>query len=95
MKYSFDFQQMHKGAKRPSDDGEIVGVSFDSDSDFALIPSVGDVVQIPEAEGRGAVNGVVKSRLFRYMRVRDEIFCSVNIVVEDRDDIDWGALIKE
>lgn len=95
MKYSIDFQQMHKGAKRPSDDGDIVGVSFDSDSGFALIPNVGDVVEIPEVEDHAGVRGVVKSRLFHYMRFREEISCSINIVVEERDDIDWGALIKE
>jgi hypothetical protein len=86
---------MHKGQKRPSDDGDIVGVSFESESGFALIPNVGDVVNIPELEGHSAVFGVVKSRLFNYLRSGEELYCGINIVVEERDDIDWGALIKE
>nr|WP_152742249.1 hypothetical protein [Pseudomonas sp. MWU12-2323] len=85
---------MHKGQARPSDDGDIVGVSFDSESGFALIPNVGDVVNVPEMEGRCGVYGVVKSRLFTYLRSGDEIYCGINIVVEDVD-IDHGALIKE
>lgn len=60
-------QQLHKGQIRPSDDGDIVGVSFDSEAGFALIPNVGDVVNIPEMEGHAGVSGVVKSRLFNYL----------------------------
>lgn len=95
MKYSIDYQQLHKGQIRPSDDGDIVSVSFDSEAGFALIPNVGDVVNIPEMEGHAGVSGVVKSRLFNYLRSGDQLFCGINIVVEDSDDIDWGALIKE
>lgn len=95
MKYSIDYQQLHKGLPRPSDDGDIVGVEFDSESGFALVPNVGDVVSIPEMKGHAGVSGVVKTRLFRYLRTDDEIYCSINIVVEERDDINWDALIKE
>jgi len=94
VKYSIDYQQLHKGQKRPSDDGDIVGVTFDSESGFALIPNVGDVVNVPEMGGRCGVYGVVKSRLFTYLRSGDEIYCGINIVVEEVD-IDHGALIKE
>jgi len=95
MKYGIDFQQLYKDQKRPSDDGMVVGIEFESEEGTALIPNVGDVVDIPEQGGHAQVQGVVKSRLFRYMRAGDEQFCNINIVVEERDDIDWGALIKE
>ncbi|MDL5595677.1 hypothetical protein PGC34_07100 [Pseudomonas kribbensis] len=94
MKYSIDYQQLHKGQHRPTDDGVIVGVSFDSESGFALIPNVGDVVDVPEMGGHCGVYGVVKSRLFTYTRLGDELFCGINIVVEEAD-IDHGTLIKE
>jgi hypothetical protein len=94
MQYSIDYQQLHKGQKRPSDDGDIVGVTFDSESGFALIPNVGDVVNVPEMGGHCGVYGVVKSRLFTYHRSGEEIYCGINIVVEEVD-IDHGALIKE
>ncbi|SPO53200.1 conserved protein of unknown function [Pseudomonas sp. JV551A1] len=95
MHYSIDFQQLHKGRERPTDDGDVVGVSFESEAGFALIPNVGDVVNIPEMEGHAGVQGVVKSRLFNYVRSGEKLFCGINIVVEERDDINWGALIKE
>ena len=95
MKYSIDYQQLHKGQVRPSDDGDVVGVSFDSEAGFALIPNVGDVVSIPEMEGHVCISGVVKSRFFSYLRSGEQLFCAINIVVEDRGDIDWEALIKE
>jgi hypothetical protein len=41
------------------------------------------------------VKGVVKTRLFSYTRVGEQLFCGINIVVEERDDINWGVLIKE
>ncbi|QTT81998.1 hypothetical protein HUT29_12080 [Pseudomonas chlororaphis] len=94
MKYSIDYQQLHKGALRPTDDGDIVGVEFDSESGFALIPNVGDVVNVPEMGGHSGVYGVVKSRLFTYTRVGADLYCGINIVVEDVD-VDYGALIKE
>ena len=95
MKYSIDYQQLHKGNLRPSDDGDVVGVEFESESGFALIPNVGDVVHVPAMEGRVSVTGLVRTRLFSYTRVGAELYCGINIVVEEHDDIDWGALIKE
>jgi hypothetical protein len=41
-----------------------------------------------------AFSGRVKSRLFTYSRVSEDVFCTVNIVVEETTD-DWGMLIKE
>lgn len=95
MKYSIDYQQLLMGHPRPSDDGDVVGVEFESDSGFALIPNVGDVVHIPAMEGHVSVKGLVKTRLFSYTRVGAELYCGINIVVEERDDINWDALIKE
>ena len=46
-------------------------------------------------EGHVSVKGLVKTRLFSYTRVGAELYCGINIVVEERDDINWGALIKE
>ncbi|MCQ6259812.1 hypothetical protein [Pseudomonas sp. Q11] len=57
MRYSIDFQQLHKGRERPTVDGDVVGVSFESESGFALIPNVGDVVHIPEMEGHSGGAG--------------------------------------
>lgn len=95
MKYSIDYQQLHMGHQRPSDDGDVVGVEFESESGFALIPNVGDVVHVPAMDGHVSVKGLVKTRLFSYTRVGTELYCGINIVVEERDDIEWGALIKE
>lgn len=95
MKYSIDYQQLYADCQRPSDDGDVVGVEFESESGFALIPNVGDFVDVPAMEGHVSVVGVVKTRLFSYTRVGEQLFCGINIVVEERDDINWAALIKD
>lgn len=59
--------------------------------------NVGDYVQSNDATNPAKhlnLSGKVRSRLFRYVRTKDEICCHVNIVVEKEDD-DWGKLIKE
>lgn len=98
MKYSIDYQYLSKGASRPSDDGEIVGIKADDESGTVLLPNVGDYVHIDNSVDKGkrsAFSGKVRSRLFNYIRVsEDDVYCSVNIVVEETDD-DWGKLIKE
>lgn len=97
MKYGIDYQYLPKGSHRPLDDGEIVGVEATDQSGTALLPNVGDYVQIDNsADGgkRSNFSGKVRSRLFRYTRTPSEIFCHVNIVVEETDD-DWGRLVKE
>ena len=98
MKYSIDFQYMPKGAARPIDDGEIVGIQADDKSGVILLPDVGDFVHIDNSSDGGErsdFSGKVRSRLFTYIRSRnDEIYCGVNVVVEETDD-DWGKLIKE
>lgn len=97
MKYGIDFQHMAKGAARPSDDGQVVGIEATDETGTVVIPDVGDYVHIDNSmdkEGRSSFSGKVRSRLFRYIRASDDVYCQVNIVVEDTDD-DWGKLIKE
>lgn len=97
MKYSIDYQYLPSGAGRPQDDGEIVGISATDESGVVLLPDVGDYVSIDNSgygEGRSSFSGKVRSRLFRYIRGPEDIFCLVNIVVEHEND-DWGLLVKE
>lgn len=97
MKYSIDYQYLRKGAARPSDDGEVVGIEATDSSGIVLLPSIGDYVHIDNSMDGGErlqFQGKVKSKLFRYIRTPDDIICGVNIVVEETDD-DWGLLIKE
>ncbi|MFV8800383.1 hypothetical protein ACNSPD_21430 [Yersinia enterocolitica] len=93
--YGVDFQYFPKGSSRPLDDGIVVPLSSDK-NELLLLPNVGDYVDIEGMNTEYAhFNGKVKSKLFRYIRIsEDEVFCSVNIVVEETDD-DWGLLIKE
>ncbi len=96
MKYYIDYQYLPKTSTRPSDDGQIVGIEATDESGVVIIPNVGDYVHIDnsvDAE-RADFSGKVRSRLFRYVRTDNAVFCSVNIVVEEDDD-DWGKLIKE
>ena len=97
MKYSIDYQYMDPPGSRPADDGEIVGIQFDASEGSALVPNVGDYVHIDNsADGgeRSSFSGKVRSRLFTYIRTPVDMYCHVNIVVEKNDD-DWGLLIKE
>ena len=94
MKYSVDFQYMPRGQARPLDDGEVIGLSVD-ESQFALIPSVGDhvhIVQMTQNPEHATFTGRVRSRLFTYF---GKEHCGINIVVEEVDDSVWGELIKE
>jgi len=98
MKYGIDYQFLAKGASRPTDDGEIVGIAATDETGTVILPNVGDYVHIDNsADGgqRSSFSGKVRSRLFNYIRTSPEdVFCHVNIIVEDTDD-DWGKLIKE
>jgi hypothetical protein len=97
MKYGIDYQFLAKDASRPTDDGEIVGIEATDESGTVILPNLGDFVHIDNSAdgvGRSSFSGKVRSRLFTYLRSRDDVFCSVNIVVEETDD-DWGKLIKE
>lgn len=94
MKYYIDYQYMPKESARPLDNGEAVAIETDG---AAVIPNVGDYIHIDNSsdpDGRVSFSGKVKSRLFRYIRVGNEMTCGVNIVVAEDDD-DWGLLIKE
>jgi hypothetical protein len=98
MKYRIDYQQLPKGAGRPVDDGQIVDIEATDKSGVVLLPNVGDFVHIDNSlDGgqRSSFKGRVRSRMFSYIRGSDdEVFCAVNIVVEETDD-NWGQLIKE
>jgi hypothetical protein len=98
MKYSIDYQYLSKGASRPSDDGEIVGIQADDKNGTVLLPNVGDYVHIDNSmDGgkRSEFSGKVRSRLFNYLRINEEeVHCSVCIVVEATDD-DLSKLLKE
>jgi hypothetical protein len=96
MKYSADYQFTPKGAARPSDDGRVVNIEATDDRGFALLPNVGDYVNIDNSTNKGpsSFSGKVRSRLFNYICTPSGDFCHVNIVVAEDDD-DWGKLIKE
>lgn len=98
IKYGIDYQYLPKDSSRPLDDGEAVGIEATSESGQTILPNVGDFVHIDNSIDGGQrtkFSGKVKSRLFTYIRSSDDnVFCSVNIVVEETDD-DWGKLIKE
>lgn len=98
MKYGIDYQFLAKGASRPTDDGEIVGIEATDTAGTVVLPNVGDYVHIDNSAdgiGRSSFSGRVRSRLFTYIGTPNETYCNVNIVVEEADDHDWGKLIKE
>ena len=96
MQYNIDYKYLPKGAERPIDDGEIVGINATDKSGVVILPNVGDYVHIDNSINgeRSSFSGKVRSRLFTYIRGRDEVVCSVTIVVEETDD-DWGMLDKQ
>ncbi|HWE05744.1 MAG TPA: hypothetical protein VG274_03495 [Rhizomicrobium sp.] len=89
MKYGIDFRYLPKGAADPLDNSYPVDVEVD-ESQFALIPALGDHVCIP-GDNPGMRNvplkGRVRSRLFHYRLG----YCYVTIVVEDTDET-WAGL---
>ena len=89
MKYGIDYRFLEKDAATPRDSSYPVDVEVD-ESQFALIPAVGDHVCIP-GDNPGMRNspcaGRVRSRLFNYRLG----YCYVTIVVEDTDE-DWNKL---
>ena len=96
IKYSIDYQVSPGDGLRPIDDGEVIGIGFEEDKGFALIPNVGDYINIGEdIDGqRPHFSGVVRSRSFFYQRTDDEnVTCHINIVVQ-HSDVDTGLLIK-
>lgn len=94
MKYHITFQQLSRGAYRPTDHVSASDFSTETEK-LALIPSVGDLVNIEPMNNPNAprYDGRVKSRLFSYFGNEN---CTINIVVEDTDEPDaWAQAIKE
>jgi hypothetical protein len=91
VKYAIDFRYLPKGADRPIDNTNPVDVQVD-ETQFALIPAVGDLVDMP-GDGPSMRNvplkGRVRSRMFRYVLG----FCYITIVVEDTDE-SWSKAGK-
>lgn len=89
MKYGIDYRHLAKGATAMTDNTRQVDVEVD-EKQFALIPNVGDYVDIP-AEDEDIRNvplrGRVRTRLFRYVLG----YCYVTIVVEDFDEV-WSKI---
>jgi hypothetical protein len=96
VKYTVNFQPLHKGSARPSDDGDASAAhEFESREVATILPNVGDYVQMlrhPDREEYVQVEGRVKSRLFTYYGNET---CFVNIVVEEVDGKEFAGLIKE
>lgn len=91
MKYGIDYRVLKKGANKPIDNTTMarpVDVEVD-DTQFALIPNVGDYVDLQGDNDFRVVpvKGKVKSRLFEYVMG----YCYVTIVVEENDD-DWSQI---
>lgn len=91
MKYGIDYRWLAKGASHSVDNTtmqQAVDVEVD-ETQFTLIPSVGDYVDLPgENDFRHVpVKGKVRSRLFHYKLG----YCYVIITVEETDD-DWSKI---
>jgi hypothetical protein len=89
VKYGIDYRYLAKGAATLTDNTHPVDVEVEEDQ-FALIPNVGDYVNVPgDQPGMRNVplRGKVRSRLFHYRLG----YCYVTIVVEDCDE-DWKTI---
>lgn len=98
MKYGIEFQYLAKSSSRPSDDGEVVGITADDKTGTVILPNIGDHVNIDNSLDGGertSFKGRVKSRFFSYHRLPADMFCMVNIVVEEVDQSVFATLIKE
>lgn len=84
MKYGIDYRYLAKGSTTLQDNTRQVDVEVDEDQ-FALIPNVGDYVDMPKEDDdirSVALRGRVRSRLFHYLLG----YCYITIVVEDFDE---------
>ena len=89
MKYGIDYRYLKKGTNVLADNTRQVDVEVDEEQ-FALIPNVGDYVDIPTETDdirEVALRGRVRSRLFHYLLG----YCYVTIVVEDFDE-PWSTI---
>ena len=96
--YSIDFQYKKRGNENPTSQGNVLNSSGE-ETPVMFIPSIGDYVEIggnPEKdESLSSFKGVVVSRFFRYDRQsQDEVFCHVNLVVEETFQ-NFGTLVQE
>jgi hypothetical protein len=89
VKYGIDYRHLAKGASTLTDNTRQVDVEVD-EKQFALIPNVGDYVDIPSEDDdirNVPLRGRVRSRLFHYVLG----YCYVTIVCEDFDE-PWSKL---
>jgi len=89
MKYGIYFRYLGKGAATPADNSYVVDVELD-ESQFALVPNVGDHVCVPGDDPgmrNVPISGRIRSRLFNYRLG----YCYVTVVIEDTDE-DWQKL---
>jgi hypothetical protein len=89
VKYGIDYRYLAKGASTLADNTRQVDVEVD-EKQFALIPNIGDFVDIPSEDEdirNVPLRGKVRSRLFHYLLG----YCYVTIVVEDFTD-DWTKI---
>ncbi len=94
MRYSIDYRQISEGQSYARADSRSADIIFNSDHGLALIPSVGDVVNIPTTSVKPGVCGIVKSRIFNYLRASEELYCHINILVEEAE-MNFSNLITE
>ncbi|KRP79475.1 hypothetical protein [Pseudomonas lactis] len=94
MRYSIDYQQVSQGQSDASIDACPADIVFNSDHGLALIPCVGDVINLPSTAVKEGVCGIVRSRIFNYLRGPEDLYCHVNILVEEAD-INFESLISE
>lgn len=95
VRYFIDYQYMAESDVRPRRHGEVIGIRASDSRGVVVLPNVGDYVSI-DTGGAGAsgFSGRVRSRYFRYFKVRRGFSCYVNIVVEEVDD-SFDKLLNE
>ena len=91
MRYFLNYQHLPKGGSRPIDEGATVEVQASDVGGFALLPNVGDFVNLDNSTNdMASFKGRVRSRFSGYVAGN----CLINIVVVETE-VDWGSLIKE
>jgi hypothetical protein len=94
MKYGIDYRYIAKGTNESIDNTTMtrpVDVEVD-EAQFALIPNVGDYVDLPgETDFRNIpIKGKVKSRLFHYKLS----YCYVTVLIEEVDEAEWKPITE-
>jgi hypothetical protein len=85
MIYRVDYQYVPLNKRSPDLSKSITGDEFESNSGMELIPNVGDAVRLERAESLSFIQGVVRSRLFSYLKSKDNHLCVVTIVLAEAD----------